>query len=372
MNTGTPATDGDDAEVVFHRAGRAGIIVLNRPRAINALTHGMVRQIRATLDVWAVDDDIATVAITGSGERGLCAGGDIVSLHRDATTGDGTASLAFFRDEYALDAFIHRYPKPVVAVMDGIVLGGGIGISAHASHRIVTETSQLGLPETTIGFVPDVGATWLLSHAPGRLGTYLALTAGTVGPGDALALGLADVYVPRARLPLLLADLERADVATVLARHAAPAPAAALLADRAWIDAAFAADDVAGILSALRANGAAAAVPTAELIEKRSPAASAATLAALRRAAALPDLESALLQEYRVSAHALLTHDFAEGVRAQVIDKDRSPRWRPADAGSVDRATVDAYFAPVDIRFPAEPPLLLTSPTSSTPTASAH
>jgi enoyl-CoA hydratase len=342
------------AEVLFENRGALGLIVLNRPQVINALTHGMVGEISRRLDAWAVDTDVKTVALTGSGERGLCAGGDIVSLYRDATEGDGIASLAFWRDEYELDAQIARYPKPYVALMDGLVLGGGIGLSAHASHRIVTEHSKLGLPETGIGFVPDVGASWLLSRAPGELGTYLALTAGSIGAGDAIAVGLADVYVPSARLPLLLADLERADASAVLGRHAVPAPASELLVNRSWIDASFSADSVSEIVARLRSAGW-NSVEAADTIEAKSPVALAVALESLRRAALLPTLEAALEQEFRVSAHALRTADFAEGVRAQVIDKDRNPAWRPPSSDEVTPQMVEAYFESAPSATPSFP-----------------
>jgi len=342
-------TEAAEPEVVFTRRGRVGEIALNRPRVINALNHSMVALIRQQLDDWADDDAVATVVLVGRGDRGLCAGGDIVSLYRDAVSGDPSSSVAFWRDEYALNAAIARYPKPYVAVMDGLVLGGGIGLSAHASHRIVTERSTLGLPETGIGFIPDVGATWLLSRAPGRLGTFLALTAGTVGAGDAIEVGLADRFVPADRLPGLLTALETQEPDAAIAVVAGAAPEPGLASDRSWIDPAFTADDVAGILAALRADPSnERAVATAAVIETRSPIALAVTLESLRRASALPDLESALDQELRVSAHAIGTPDFAEGVRAQVIDKDRAPRWRPASVADVDPADVEAYFQPVD------------------------
>ena len=229
--------DAAEPEVLFSRVGMLGHITLNRPRAINALTHGMVRAIHRTLRDWARDDAVRTVVLTGAGDRGLCAGGDIVSLYRDATSGDGDASAAFWRDEYRLNAAIARYPKPFVAIMDGVVLGGGIGLSAHGSHRIVTERSTLGMPETTIGFVPDVGGTWLLSHAPGELGTYLALTAGSVRAGDAIAIGLADAYVPAERIPALLRALQGTAASAAIAAVAEPSPESDLLARRAWIDA---------------------------------------------------------------------------------------------------------------------------------------
>ena len=339
-----------DDEVLFERRGRAAVITLNRPRAINALTHGMVLRMREQLDAWASDSDVATVILTGSGERGLCAGGDIVSLYRDATDGDGAASLEFWRDEYELNLLIARYPKPYVAIMDGIVLGGGIGVSAHGSHRIVTERSRLGLPETGIGFVPDVGASWLLSRAPGEAGTYLALTAGSVGAGDAIGVELADHYVLSERLPQVLSDLEGSNADDAIAASAVRPPPSALLDELSLIDAAFSADDVPQILSRLREPDAGArGAEIADLIAGKSPIALAVALESLRRAARLIGLEEALEQEFRVSSHALTTHDFAEGVRAQVIDKDRTPAWRPSTHAEVTREMVEAYFRPTDI-----------------------
>ena len=188
------------APVLSHVDGHAGHLVLNRPKAINALTHEMVTIIRGILAEWATDPAVQTVVLSGSGERGLCAGGDIVSIYHDGIAG-GTASTDFWADEYRLDAEIASYPKPFVAIMDGIVLGGGIGLSAHADVRVVTERSKIGMPETGIGFFPDVGGTYLLAHSPGELGTHLALTSGRLNAADAILTGLADVHVPAERWP---------------------------------------------------------------------------------------------------------------------------------------------------------------------------
>jgi len=336
------SVDEADNEVLFERRGALGHIVLNRPRAINALTHGMVLAIAAKLEEWAVDDAVLAVLLTGAGERGLCAGGDIVAMYKDATAGDGSAAEAFWRDEYAMDARIGSYPKPFVAIMDGVTLGGGVGISAHASHRVVTERSKVGMPETTIGYIPDVGGTWLLSHAPGELGTYLALSATSVGPGDAIALGLADVYAPSDRLPALIESLSRIEpVDITLSAYAAQPPPAELLPEREWIDAAFAGDDLAGILTRLEGR------EILGTIAAKSPTALAVTLAALRRARDLPDLESALAQDLRVSMRSLRSHDFGEGIRAQVIDKDRNPRWEPARVADVTPELVASFFEPL-------------------------
>lgn len=333
------------AELLTEVRGRAGVITLNRPRAMNALTHGMVLAMAEALDAWARDPAVDLVIVTGAGERALCAGGDIVDLYYDGFEG-GLGGARMWADEYALNHAISEYPKPYVAVMHGLVLGGGIGISAHGSHRVVTDSTRAGMPETAIGFVPDVGGTWLLAGAPGELGTYAALTGGQFGPEDAILLGLADICAASADLPAIAAKLEDTDPGTVLVEAARPVPEAPLAAQRAWIDACFSADTVEEILARLRSRPEPEAAAAAAELGARSPTALKVTLAALRRARRLPDLEAALSQEYRVSLHALRTPDFAEGVRAQVIDKDRRPQWSPADPGQVPDADVEAYFAP--------------------------
>jgi enoyl-CoA hydratase len=347
------SVDATEQSVLVVRTGRLLHITLNRPRAINALNHEMVRTIQSTLDGWALDDEVQTVLLTGSGERGLCAGGDIVTIYRDALEG-GSESVQFWRDEYQLNSTIANYPKDYVAIMDGIVLGGGIGLSAHGRHRVVTERSSLGLPETSIGFTPDVGGTWLLSHAPGETGTHLALTAGSVRAADAIAVGLADRFVPADRIPGLISALRTVDAPTALAEVSVEPGDSALLADRSWIDAAYAADDVETILERLLASAVPAARDAAATILSKSPTALAVTLASLRAARDLPDLESTLAREFRASVHALRSHDLAEGIRAQVIDKDRNPQWRPARLAEVDSAAVAGYF-----EAPAEGDLVL-------------
>ncbi len=335
-----------EPEVVVSTAGHLGRLELNRPRAINALNHTMVGLLQDALDAWRDDDAVRTVLLTGRGERGLCAGGDIVSIWKDAKAGTHE-SARFWSDEYVLNHAIKTYPKPYVAVMDGIVLGGGIGVSAHASHRVVTERSSLGMPETGIGFVPDVGGTWLLSHAPGELGTHLGLTAGSVGPGDAIALGLADHYVPSDRLDELARRLADEDPDAVLADLAEAAPEAPLLAQRDWIDECYAGDDAAAVLARLREHRSPEAQQAAETLAKRSPFAVTTTLRALREAAGLADLGEALAMELRLTVRFLDVPDFVEGVRAQVIDKDRNPQWQPASLDEVDPAAVAALFEPL-------------------------
>jgi enoyl-CoA hydratase len=348
----------DTNDVLLRREGHLGHIILNRPQAINALTHPMVTAIANALDAWEHDDSVATVLLTGAGERGLCAGGDIVAIHRDAVTGGG-GTAEFWADEYRLNARIASYPKPYVAIMDGLVLGGGVGISAHGSVRIVTERTKIGMPETGIGFVPDVGGTHLLSRAPGEFGTHLALTAGSITGPDAIALGLADHYVHSQELPELIDALAtlKAEAAVGAASQALfdPAP---LLAERSWINTAYAFDTVEEIVAALRANPAPAARAAADAIERKSPTALKLTLAALRAARRSLNLVETLQREYRVSLRCLAGHDLAEGIRAQVIDKDRNPQWMPATLAEVPDADIAVYSADLGTRelgFATEP-----------------
>ncbi|MFG2616304.1 enoyl-CoA hydratase/isomerase family protein [Streptomyces sp. NPDC048507] len=347
--------------VLIETEGRSGVITLNRPEALNALTHPMVVRIAEALTAWEDDPAIDHVLLRGAGERGLCAGGDIRAIHADAKAAT-TGSLGFWRDEYRLNARIARYPKPYVALMDGIVMGGGVGVSAHGSVRIVTERARVAMPETGIGFVPDVGGTYLLSRAPGELGTHLALTGTAVGAADALMCGLADHYVPSDFLDELTRDLaegqDGASADKVVARYAIPVgPEGPLAAEREWIDRCYAADTVEEIHSRLLGTGLPAARDASRALHAKSPTALKVTLASLRRAREADSLERVLEQEYRVSAAALSMPDLVEGIRAQVIDKDRRPRWSPAALVQVRPAVVERFFAPLgegrELTFPA-------------------
>ncbi|QMU76594.1 enoyl-CoA hydratase/isomerase family protein [Streptacidiphilus sp. PB12-B1b] len=357
--TTAAAPDAQQESVLLHRDGRAGRIVLNRPRAINALDLAMVRRIDAALDAWERDASVAVVVVSGAGERGLCAGGDVRAIRADVLAGGGEASRSFWREEYRLNARIARFGrragsashgKHYVALMDGIVMGGGVGISAHGSVRVVTERSAVAMPETTIGFVPDVGGTYLLSRAPGELGTHLALTAAPVGAADALLCGLADAFVPAARLPQFAAALADQDVEQALRQYSGEAPPGRLAGQRAWIDACYSADTVEEILARLLDSDEPDAKEAAGLIAAKSPTSLKVTLAALRRARRLDTLEQVLEQEFRVSCATLTGPDLVEGVRAQVVDKDRSPHWTPPTLAEVDRAAVERHFAPAGLR----------------------
>lgn len=323
-----------------------GLLTLNRPKAINSLTHEMVTAITEVLTKWENDPAVRAVVLTGAGERGLCAGGDVVAVHNSAKVG-GEAARKFWREEYLLNAQIAEFPKPYVALMDGIVMGGGVGVGAHANTRIVTDTSKIAMPEVGIGFIPDVGGTYLLSRTRGQLGLHAALTGAPFSGSDAIALGFADFYVPHDRLSKFIQSIIDSDIATALAVHSVAPPASELLTQRSWIDQCYSAPTVSHIVEALRGHGDERALAAAGLIITRSPIALSATLAAIRRADKLPTLKAVLTQEYRVSSHSLTTHDLVEGIRAQLVDKDRNPQWNPKTLADVTEADVEAYFQPV-------------------------
>lgn len=334
--------EASEPAVVERVDGVAGRITLNRPRTLNALTHEMVRLVDAALDRFAGDDAITTVVVDGAGDRALCAGGDMRAIYEAVLAGD-PSPRAFWADEYRLNARIARYPKPIVAIMDGIVMGGGVGISAHASHRVVTERSAVAMPEVGIGFAPDVGGTWLLSHAPGEVGTHMALTAGSVGPADAIEAGLADVHVATTDLPTLLAALSHTDPDEAIRAVGSDPPAGQFATWRSWIDRCYRAETVEEIVDRLRRDGGPAAAAADDVLTK-SPTSLKVALRAIRQARGLPNLERALEVEYRISTTFLDTHDFVEGIRAQLIDKDRRPRWNPASLSGVGDAQLEPFF----------------------------
>ncbi|OMC16131.1 3-hydroxyisobutyryl-CoA hydrolase [Mycobacterium colombiense] len=339
-------TDESD-EVLTEVEGTVGLITLNRPKAINSLNQPMVDALSAILTNWAGDDAVRAVVLSGAGERGLCAGGDVVSIYHSARK-DGVEARRFWRDEYLLNAQIAEFPKPYVALMDGIVMGGGVGVSAHANTRVVTDTSKIAMPEVGIGFIPDVGGVYLLSRAPGGLGLHAALTGAPFSGADAIAMGFADHYVRHGDVEAFRRAVVSDGVEDALAKYATEPPASELAAQRDWIDECYAGDTVGDIVAALRGHDAGPAGEAANLIATRSPIALSVTLAAVRRAAKLATLKDVLVQDYRVSSASLRSHDLVEGIRAQLIDKDRNPQWSPAQLSAVTAADVEAYFAPVD------------------------
>ena len=338
----------DESDDILTRVDNGvGILTLNRPKAINSLNQHMVDVLAVVLSDWADDDGVRTVVIDGAGERGLCAGGDVVALYHSARA-DGSAARKFWFDEYRVNSLIGRYPKPYVALMDGIVMGGGVGVSSHGNVRVATDKTKMAMPEVGIGFMPDVGGTYLLARAPGALGLHVALTGAPISGADAIALGFADHYVPHDELAAFTQAIIDGDVDAALSRYSTEAPPSTLTAQRDWIDHCYSGATALDIVAALREHSSAAAQDAADIIASRSPIAVSVTLEAVRRAAGLESLEDALVQEYRVSCAALRSHDFVEGIRALLIDKDKNPQWSPAALDDVTAADIENYFAPAD------------------------
>jgi enoyl-CoA hydratase len=341
-----------EAETLVERQGALGRIRLNRPKALNSLTLQMVRDIEAALEDFEQDRAIAAVLVTGEGERGLCAGGDIRAIYDGGKAGSNEPTT-FWREEYTLNARIGHYTKPYVVVMDGIVMGGGVGISVYGSHRIVTERTRFAMPETGIGFFPDVGASWFLTRQANELGTYVGLTGEPLGAADAILVGLADVFVRSERLAALteaLASLpagrSREEVSTVIAGFSEKPPAGVLEAHQTAIDRLFAFDTIQDVLVALRGDGSPFAEKTLSVLSAKSPLSLSVTLRLLRLGRKTKSLEDGLEREFAATAAVLRSHDFYEGVRAAVIDKDRNPQWQPAQLEDVTASDVDAYFQP--------------------------
>jgi len=338
----------DVMDIRFDRRGRLGIIILDRPQALNALTLPMVVALDRQLAAWGEDPAVAAVAIKSAGGRAFCAGGDIRALYEASRRNDAYAR-EFYRVEYRVNHRIKTYAKPYIALIDGIAMGGGVGLSVHGSHRVVSERSQFAMPETGIGFFPDVGGTWFLPRLPGAVGTYLGLSGVRLVAADMLDAGIATHYCPSTEMEFLVAELEEAtSVEAVLDRRFGSAGTPALAAQRSIIDRCFAAGTVEEILSRLEHDASPWAQETSATIKKKSPTSLKVTVRQLRLGAGLADFAAAMRLEYRLCQRLVHGHDFHEGVRAVVIDKDQAPRWQPATLADVSDETVSQYFAPLD------------------------
>ena len=344
-----------DSEIVVERRGCAGFIILNRPRALNALTLSMVRALSAALDGFERDPAVERVALAAAEGRAFCAGGDVRWVCERRRAGDHAAQSAFFREEYTLNARIKRYPKPYISLIDGIVMGGGVGLSLHGTYRVVTERALFAMPEVGIGFFPDVGGTYALPRVPRRIGVAMAATGIRADGADMAALGLATHYVASARLAALREALERpGDTAALLAEFADPPPPSPLLAHAALIERAFAEPDAARIEAALRADGSSYAQELLATMATKSPTSIAI---AMKQCEIGPGLsfEEAMRTEFRIVTRICRGHDFYEGVRAALVDKDNRPQWRPPAGERPSASEIDAYFAPLgaeDLKLP--------------------
>jgi enoyl-CoA hydratase len=337
-------------DVICIEAGSCGLITLNRPKALNALTLRMVRDIAAALDRWESDPAIKAVAIRGAGGKAFCAGGDIRILYGLGKAGHYDEQLAFWREEYCLNRRIKLYSKPYIALTDGIVMGGGAGLSVHGSHLIAGENFTFAMPETGIGFIPDVGATYFLPRLPACTGVYLALTGARMSCGDALAFGLACAHVPAGRHDRLAQRLSSGEpVESAIAAESAPPPLSALSRESALITHCFSAGSVPEILGRLDEagnSGSAFARAAADSIRAKSPLSLVIALRQMQIGAKL-GIGEALQTEFRLVSRLARSHDFYEGIRAVIIEKDNRPRWSPAELKQIAPAAIDAYFAPL-------------------------
>ena len=337
-----------EPEVIIRVEGAVGRLTINRPAALGALTLGMVRDMTKALLAWAKDPAVVMVLIDHQGERGLSAGGDIRALY-DSVNGDGVMALAFFREEYQLDHLLFEYKKPTCVIMDGVVMGGGSGIALPCRHRVATERTTFAMPETGIGLFPDVGGGWYLSRLPGKAGLWLALTGSRLKAADCLLLGLTTDYVPTDRLGALKAQImaSPSELESILADFAAdPGPSPfAVVAD--GLNQAFNADSLEGVIANLKTDRSEWALAQSAIIAGKSPTLLKVALRQLHDGAAMTDFAGNMEMEFRIASRVIFNHDFAEGVRAVVIDKDGAPQWAPTSLSEVTPKMIDAIFAPL-------------------------
>lgn len=338
-------------EILFERRGSAGIVTLNRPKALNAITHGMVRALAAQLDAWARDDAVTRVIVTANGERAFSAGGDIRALYDLIAAGRQEEALGFFREEYTLNTAIKRYPKPYVSLIDGIVMGGGVGISIHGSHRVAGEKYALAMPEVSIGFFPDVGATYALPRLAGEIGTWLALTGERMKAADAVLSGAATHHVKSYRFPALLDALCGADpVNAVLADFMEAAGPGEVMPRRRTIDRTFSWGSVGAIVEALRTESQKAgdqagwSARTLQTMDAKSPTSLVLALAQMRYGRT-HSFEACMAAEFRIVSRIVYGPDMAEGIRAVIVDKDNAPRWSPTGLETVPPDLAARHFA---------------------------
>ena len=340
-------------DILFERRGAAGVVILNRPHALNAVTHNMVRLLAANLADWANDSAVTRIIVTAAGGRAFSAGGDLRALYELGRAGRYEEALGFWRDEYRLNAMIKSYRKPYVALIDGVVMGGGVGISVHGSHRVAGDGFAFAMPEVGIGFFPDVGATWFLPRLPGEFGTYCGLTGERFDAAAAVACGIATHRVKSRMFPDMIDALCSAvPTEALLGAFATPAGEGAVMRRSAAIDRFFSRDRVEDVLAELDAAAAAGGVDaafaaaTAAAIRAKSPLSLKITLAQLRRGRRL-DFAECMRTEFRVVSRVARGHDFYEGVRSVIIDKDQTPHWQPSSLAAVSDAEVERHFAPV-------------------------
>ncbi len=335
------------ADIDIRTEGRIGRITLTRPKALNALSYEMCLAIEQALDDWRDDDGVAMILIDAIGDRAFCAGGDIQQMYDTGTAGDYSYGRTFWRDEYRMNAKLFNFPKPVASLMQGFTMGGGVGVGCHGSHRVVGESSQIAMPECGVGLVPDVGGSLILARAPGRLGEYLGTTGGRMGPADAILAGFADYFVPQDHWPALTAELIETGDWTAIDRAAQPAPDGTLAQQRGEIDAHFAGETLGDIVRALTHSGTPFATAALKALARNAPLSMACTVEMIHRLRGSDSIDAALALEYRFTHRAMEQADFLEGIRAAIIDKDRTPKWRHADMLQVTAMDVSTILMPL-------------------------
>ncbi|MGR3571145.1 3-hydroxyisobutyryl-CoA hydrolase [Brevirhabdus sp.] len=335
------------SEITIRKQGRIGRITLTRPRALNALSHAMCTAIEAALNDWADDGTVEMVVVDAEGEKAFCAGGDLQEMYDHGRAGDYAYGQRFWRDEYRMNATIAEFPKPYAAFMQGFVMGGGVGVGCHGSHRVVGGSTRISMPEVSIGLVPDVGGTLLLSQAPGRLGEYLATTAARMEGADAIHAGFADYIIPETQWPELIDALALSGDLSLIEAAALPGPDSALAAQQAEIDSCFGGETLGQILRTLRGENTSFARQTLEILSRHAPLSLACAVEMIHRQRGSDDIRRALEREYRFTHRSFAQADFIEGIRAAIIDRDRAPKWKHADPDDLRAEDVAAMLRPL-------------------------
>ena len=335
-------------DIICRIEGRAGRITLNRPKALNALTWDMCLEIEKALKAWADDPVVKLLIIDGLPcDKAFCAGGDLAEMYATGSAGDYDYGRRFWQDEYRMNATLFNFPKPVVTFLHGFVMGGGVGVGCHGSHRIVCDDSRIAMPEAKVGLVPDVGGSLILARAPGRLGEYLGITAARMGPGDAIHAGFADYYIPRDRWLSLIDTLVETGDWDAVDRSALPPPDSKIAAQQSEIDSLFGGEGLRDIVTLLTVTKGDLAAGALKVMSDNSPISMACTVELIHRSRARDTIEGALDLEYRFTARSMEQGDFLEGIRALIIDKDNAPKWRHAGPGEVPPAELSAMFQPL-------------------------
>lgn len=337
-------------DLIFMQEGHLGIITLNRPKALNALTLSMIRALQHQLDIWAIDDSIHAVIIKSSSEKAFCAGGDVRWLYEAGKSGN-SEQLDFFAEEYRLNSTIHHYTKPYIALMDGLTMGGGVGISLHGSHSVASPSFMFAMPETSIGFFPDVGASFLLKRCPGFIGKYLGLTGNRLNAEESKATGLINYILQAHQFSQIVDELKRIDlsvnafesITACLTCYSIPTNVDCIKSLQVNVDASFYHDNLEDIFISLEHERTAWHREVLDCLRLKSPLSLYVTLAQLQKASHF-DFDQCIQMDYQLAQHFIQDHDFYEGVRALLIDKDKSPQWRPADLHRVSQCLVERYF----------------------------